>query len=50
MVEYLGRMAVGAYKPIVTLQMPPAVAANYLFSALAIVMLALSLRPRKPAA
>ncbi len=41
-VEYAGRFAPGAWKPIETLETPPGVTGNYLFTALGVVMLVLS--------
>ena len=49
LVEYLGRMAIGNWKPIVTLETPPAVPGGYLIIVVSLVMLVLSLR-RTPAA
>jgi len=48
-VEYLGRMAISNWKPIVTLETPPAVPGGYLIIVVSLVMLVLSLR-RTPAA
>jgi hypothetical protein len=45
LVEYAGRLALGAWKPIVTLSTPPGAIANYAMGALALVMLVLALRP-----
>ncbi|NQY91213.1 MAG: hypothetical protein HRT46_06085 [Deltaproteobacteria bacterium] len=48
-VEYLSRMAISNWKPIVTLETPPAVPGGYLIIVVSLVMLVLSLR-RTPAA
>ena len=44
--EYLGRMAIGTWKPLTTLQTPPGASANIVFSVVGIAMLILSLRNR----
>jgi hypothetical protein len=46
--EYAGRMALAAWKPIDTLSTPPGAIANPLASMLALVMLGLALRPAGP--
>lgn len=43
-VEYVGRFAIGISKPTVTLETPPGAIANFVFPALAVAMLILSLR------
>jgi len=43
-VESLGRIALGVWKPIVTLETPPGRYANYGLSAVGVLMLWLSLR------
>lgn len=48
-VEYLSRIAISNWKPIVTLETPPAVPGGYLIIVVSLVMLVLSLR-RTPAA
>ena len=50
-VEYLGRLGLSAWKPIVTIETPPGATGNVVFSALAVVMLVLALwdwRSRSP--
>jgi hypothetical protein len=45
-VEYVGRFALGMWKPIATLEAPPGASANYVFAALGSAMLLLALRGR----
>ena len=48
-VEYVGRFALGRWKPMETLDAPPGATGNYVLVALAVTMLALSLRPGRHA-
>lgn len=44
LVEYAGRMALGAWKPMLTLETPPGATGNLVFIGLALILLPLSLR------
>ena len=44
LLEYLGRMALGSWKPLVTLETPPGATLNLVMIVLSVVMLAISLR------
>ena len=48
--EYAGRLLIGMYKPIETIETAPGQTANLVFPVVALVMLVLSLIPRKDAA
>ncbi len=45
-VEYVGRFAIGVTNPVATLETPPGATANFVFTALGLLMLVLSLRSR----
>ena len=45
-IEYLGRMAIGAWKPVVSLETPPGATGNFVLSGLGLAMLILSMRER----
>lgn len=47
LVEYVGRFAIGHWKPIVTVETPPGATGNYVFMVVGLVMLVLSLRPAR---
>lgn len=46
-VEYVGRFAIGAMKPVASLETPPGAIANFVVTGLSVVMLFLSLRLRE---
>jgi hypothetical protein len=48
LVEYAGRMAIGAMKPIASLETPPGATANPIFITVALVMLVLATREASP--
>ena len=49
LIEYLGRIGIGLWKPLETLQTPPGARLNLVMVALATLMLTLSLRQSSPA-